>query len=48
LYRTREDAEAAQDRIEILSQALKVRNIVLTRTLPRRQYWEQMILKDSF
>ena len=48
LYRTREDAEAAQDRIEILSHALNVRNIVLTRTLPRRQYWEQMILKDSF
>ena len=48
LYRTREDAQAAQDRIEILSHALNVRNIVLTRTLPRRQYWEQMIVKDSF
>ncbi len=47
LYRTREDAEAAQDRIEILSRALKVRNTVLTRTLPRREYWEQMIVKDS-
>ncbi|MGO8717760.1 MAG: 4-(cytidine 5'-diphospho)-2-C-methyl-D-erythritol kinase [Acidobacteriaceae bacterium] len=43
LYRTREDAEEARDRIEILSQALKVRNTVLTRTLPRREYWEQML-----
>src|SRR5208282_3612316 len=43
LYLTRGDAEAAQDRIERESQALKVRNTVITRTLPRRAYWDQMI-----
>jgi 4-diphosphocytidyl-2-C-methyl-D-erythritol kinase len=48
LYRTRRDAELAQDRIERQSQALKVRNTVLTSTLPRRAYWEEMIEKDSF
>ncbi|MGB0063137.1 MAG: 4-(cytidine 5'-diphospho)-2-C-methyl-D-erythritol kinase [Terracidiphilus sp.] len=48
LYQTRGDAEAAQDRIEIMSQALNVRNTVLTRTLPRKEYWEQMIVKDGF
>ena len=47
LYQTRGDAEAAQDRIESESQALNVRNTVLTRTLPRREYWEQMIMRDS-
>jgi 4-diphosphocytidyl-2-C-methyl-D-erythritol kinase len=53
LYLTREDAEAAQDRIEResqigqKSQALAVRNTVITRTLPRREYWDQM-LKSSF
>jgi len=46
LYKTRGDAEAAQDRIERESQALAVRNTVITRTLPRRAYWDQM-LKDS-
>jgi 4-diphosphocytidyl-2-C-methyl-D-erythritol kinase len=47
LYQTRGDAEAAQERIERESQTLKVRKTVLTRTLPREEYWEQM-LKDSF
>jgi 4-diphosphocytidyl-2-C-methyl-D-erythritol kinase len=47
LYLTRGDAEAAQDRIEGESQALGVRNTVITRTLPRKAYWDQM-LKDSF
>ncbi|MGD0347776.1 MAG: 4-(cytidine 5'-diphospho)-2-C-methyl-D-erythritol kinase [Terracidiphilus sp.] len=47
LYRTRGDAQAAQDRIERESQTLKVRNTVVTRTLPRRAYWDQMV-KDSF
>ena len=46
LYRTRGDADAAQDRIERESQALQVRNTVVTRTLPRQAYWDQM-LKDS-
>jgi 4-diphosphocytidyl-2-C-methyl-D-erythritol kinase len=48
LYQTRGDAEAAKDRIERESQALKVRNTVLTRTLPRRAYWDQMIVEGSF
>ena len=43
LYRTRGDAELAQDRIERQSQSLQVRNTVLTGTLPRRAYWEQMV-----
>jgi len=43
LYKTRGDAEAAQDRIERESQALKVRNTVVTRTLPRAAYWDQMM-----
>jgi 4-diphosphocytidyl-2-C-methyl-D-erythritol kinase len=47
LYKTRGDAQAAQDRIERESQALEVRNTVITRTLPRVAYWDQM-LKDSF
>jgi 4-diphosphocytidyl-2-C-methyl-D-erythritol kinase len=46
LYLTREDAEAAQDRIERESQALAVRNTVITRTLPRRAYWDQMIVES--
>jgi 4-diphosphocytidyl-2-C-methyl-D-erythritol kinase len=46
LYRTRGDAQAAQDRIERESQALKVRNTAITRTLPRAAYWDQMV-KDS-
>ena len=48
LYQTRGDAVAAQDRIERESQALQVRNTMLTRTLPRREYWDQLIVKDSF
>jgi 4-diphosphocytidyl-2-C-methyl-D-erythritol kinase len=46
LYLTRGDAEAAQDRIERESQALGVRNTVITRTLPRKAYWEQMIVEN--
>ena len=46
LYLTRGDAEAAQDRIERESQALKVRNTVITRTLPRKAYWDQMIVES--
>jgi 4-diphosphocytidyl-2-C-methyl-D-erythritol kinase len=46
LYLTRGDAEAAQDRIEQESQALKVRNTVVTRTLPRAAYWGQMIVES--
>jgi 4-diphosphocytidyl-2-C-methyl-D-erythritol kinase len=47
LYRTRGDAEAAQDRIGQESQGLQVRNTVITRTLPRAAYWDQMV-EDSF
>ena len=47
LYKTQGDAQAAQDRIERESQALEVRNTLITRTLPRRAYWDQM-LKDSY
>jgi 4-diphosphocytidyl-2-C-methyl-D-erythritol kinase len=43
LYQTLGSAEAAQERIERESQTLKVRKTVLTRTLPRREYWEQML-----
>ncbi len=46
LYLTRGDAEAAQDRIERESQALKVRNKVITSTLPRKAYWDQMIVES--
>jgi len=46
LYRTLGSAQAAQDRIERESQALQVRNAVITRTLPRKAYWDQMV-KDS-
>ena len=46
LYLTRLDAEAAQDRIERESQALAVRNTVITRTLPRKAYWDQMIVES--
>jgi 4-diphosphocytidyl-2-C-methyl-D-erythritol kinase len=48
LYQTLGSAEAAKDRIEKESQALKVRNVVVTRTLPRKAYCEQMVEKDSF
>jgi len=43
LYRTRGDAQAAQERIERETQTLNVRNMVLTRTLPRPAYWDQMV-----
>jgi 4-diphosphocytidyl-2-C-methyl-D-erythritol kinase len=46
LYLTRGDLEAARDRIERESQTLAVRNTVITRTLPRRAYWEQMIVES--
>jgi 4-diphosphocytidyl-2-C-methyl-D-erythritol kinase len=41
LYRTRRDAEAAQDRISMQFRGVEVQ---LTRTLPRKEYWNQMIL----
>jgi 4-diphosphocytidyl-2C-methyl-D-erythritol kinase len=44
LYRTREDAEAAQVRLKRKFQASEARS-TLTRTLPRKAYWSEMILK---
>ncbi len=45
LYRTRGDAEAAQVRLKQQFQETAVRS-TLTRTLPRKTYWGEMILKD--
>jgi len=47
LYMTRGDAEAAQERIGNQVQGLGVRTI-LTQTLPRARYWDQMIEGSSF
>ncbi len=44
LYQTREDAEAAQVRLKQRFQESEVRS-TLTRTLPRKAYWSEMILK---
>lgn len=43
LYRSRRDAEAAADRIDRQTLDVEVR-CTLTRTLPRSDYWRQMIL----
>ena len=43
LYRTRGDAEAAQVRLKKKVQGLEVRS-TLTRTLPRSEYWRDMLL----
>lgn len=43
LYPTRGDAEAAQNRVNNAFRESTVRTVV-TRTLPRAQYWRQMIL----
>jgi 4-diphosphocytidyl-2-C-methyl-D-erythritol kinase len=43
LYPTRGDAEAAQNRVNKSFRDSEVRTVV-TRTLPRAQYWRQMIL----
>ena len=47
LYQTRGDALAAQERIASESPRLGVRNTMLTRTLPRQAYWDEMIVKGS-
>jgi 4-diphosphocytidyl-2-C-methyl-D-erythritol kinase len=46
LYMTRRDAEAAQERVGNQVQGLSVRTM-LTRTLPRAAYWDQMFVQDS-
>jgi 4-diphosphocytidyl-2-C-methyl-D-erythritol kinase len=43
LYQTRGDAEAAQSRLDAQSGELKVRSTVITRTLPRAGYWQNML-----
>ena len=43
LYLTRGDAEAAVSRIGNELQNLKVRSTTITRTLPRSEYWKQML-----
>ena len=45
LYTARRDAEVARDRIGSRTQELGVQSIELTRTLPRTEYWGQMILE---
>ncbi|MGA9061650.1 MAG: 4-(cytidine 5'-diphospho)-2-C-methyl-D-erythritol kinase [Terracidiphilus sp.] len=47
LYRTRGDAEAAEDRIGSKAQELAVRSTTITRTLPRAAYWQQMVEETS-
>jgi 4-diphosphocytidyl-2-C-methyl-D-erythritol kinase len=44
LYLTREDAETAQVRLKQQYRETEVRSM-LTRTLPRKKYWSEMILK---
>jgi 4-diphosphocytidyl-2-C-methyl-D-erythritol kinase len=46
LYRTREDAEAAQVRLKKQLPEMEVRS-TLTRTLPRKAYWSGMIFKEE-
>jgi 4-diphosphocytidyl-2-C-methyl-D-erythritol kinase len=48
LYMTQEEAQAAQARIEGRAHELNLRSTTITRTLPRNEYWDQMIEKDSF
>lgn len=43
LYRTRGDAEAAQSRLGAQAGELKLRSVVITRTLPRTPYWQKML-----
>jgi 4-diphosphocytidyl-2-C-methyl-D-erythritol kinase len=45
LYRARGDAEAAKHRVE---SHVPGTHAHVTQTLPRRAYWDQMIVKDSF
>ncbi len=45
LYQARGDAEAAQERIRMQFRAVETQ---LTRTLPRNEYWDEMILGSAF
>lgn len=46
LYHCREDAEAAQRRLQADTQGANVRT-TLTRTLPRSRYWREMLLEEG-
>ncbi len=46
LYLTRGDAEAAVGRVENQAGKLSVRSTTITRTLPRFEYWDQMIVES--
>jgi len=45
LYRTRGDAEEAQDRLKSQFREVDVRS-TLTRTLPRPAYWNEMLFEE--
>jgi 4-diphosphocytidyl-2-C-methyl-D-erythritol kinase len=47
LYLTRGDAEAAVSRIENKGRQLEVRSTTITRTLPRTEYWDQMLIASQ-
>ena len=44
LYKSREDAEAAQTRVKNEFENVEVR---ITRTLPRSRYWREMVLQEA-
>ncbi len=46
LYKNRGDAEAAESRLMKQNQKLGVRSTI-TRTLPRKAYWDQMLLQEA-
>jgi 4-diphosphocytidyl-2-C-methyl-D-erythritol kinase len=45
LYKSREDAEAAQRRLGSYVEGVEVRSTI-TRTLPRSRYWREMLLEE--
>jgi 4-diphosphocytidyl-2-C-methyl-D-erythritol kinase len=47
LYGNRGDAEAAERRVKTQAQMAKVRSTTIKRTLPRNEYWDQMLLKKA-
>jgi 4-diphosphocytidyl-2-C-methyl-D-erythritol kinase len=47
LYKNRGDAEAAESRLMKQNQKLGVRSTTITRTLPRKAYWDQMLLQEA-
>jgi len=47
LYMSRGDAEAAEGRLQSHARRLGVQSVVVTRSLPRTAYWNQMLLKST-